>query len=46
MGFSPDLTDDEARTKFLVRYGYAPLELRRSDGALLAGPIRKVASET
>ncbi len=39
-GFSPDTTDDAARAAFTAQFGYAPEEIIRNKGAVLAGPIR------
>ena len=39
LAFTVNTTEETARARFLARYGVAPLEVKRTGGALLAGPI-------
>jgi hypothetical protein len=39
-GFTPDTTDDAARAAFEERFGYPAGEVVRTEGAVLAGPVR------
>ncbi len=39
MGFTPQCEDEKARAAFVKRYGREPVELLRTGGALLVGPV-------
>jgi hypothetical protein len=38
-GLTPDVTDEEAKRQFKVKYGYEALEVHRDDACVRVGPI-------
>ena len=42
-GYGPMTSDADARAAFLVKYGYSAKSVERSEGAVLAGPVREKA---
>jgi len=42
-GYGPATSDADARAAFLAKYGYPAKSIERSEGAVLAGPVREKA---
>lgn len=38
-GYSPDMSDDAIRDRFMVKYGYGAQEVLRGPSIVLAGPV-------
>jgi hypothetical protein len=44
--YTVDASDEAIREAFTAKYGYPPKEIIRTNGGVLAGPVKEVAEST
>lgn len=45
-GFTPDVSDDEARAAFVARFGVAPARIIHGANVVLVGPVPQAGKES